>query len=257
MTDQLGLGFEAPLPVPPALRPMLARTVAGPFDSPDHRFEPVWGGLRVLIRIEAADDGVGGVGAGTATLVDEAGRTLAVDLPELDGVAVRIAARSAVLEAELVATDARGRPDAVALEARLRGGSGSRVAVLVADLLDLDGRSLLAWPLDRRLATLKSVLRPGDELLAIPSIVGEGRALFDAVAAQGLAGVRARHRASPYLPGVRSRLWRFVPVEPGAAADGIGSGAPDDPGDPGDARSGASATPVLALIRRLPLGFDD
>lgn len=252
MTDQLGLGFDAPLPVPPALRPMLARVATAPFDSPDHRFEPVWGGLRVLIRIEAADDGAGGVGSGSATLVDEAGRTLVVTLPELDGIAVRIAARSAILEAELVATDARGRPDPEALASRLRGEPGPRVAVLVADLLDVDGRSLLAWPLDRRLGALKAILHSGDELLAIPSIVGEGRALFEAVAAQGLAGVRARHRASPYLPGVRSRLWRFVPV---VAATGGTRSAASDGAD--NAVSGASATPVLALIRRLPLGLDD
>ena len=44
----------------------------------------------------------------------------------------------------------------------------------------------------------------------MPAIAGEGRALFEAVSAQGLFGIRARQRASPYLPGVRSRMWRTV-----------------------------------------------
>jgi len=46
----------------------------------------------------------------------------------------------------------------------------------------------------------------------VPAINGEGRALFEAVSGQGLYGVRARQRTSPYLPGVRSRLWRSIAV---------------------------------------------
>ena len=69
---------------------------------------------------------------------------------------------------------------------------------------------LLRTPLEKRRATLKKVLRPGDEVVVVPAIAGEGRALHDAVSAQGIAGVLARRRTSPYLPGVRSRLWRSI-----------------------------------------------
>ena len=56
MSDQLSLALEPPLPNAPAsLRPMLARPLAAAFDSPDHLFEPVWGGLHVLARIGPAD----------------------------------------------------------------------------------------------------------------------------------------------------------------------------------------------------------
>jgi hypothetical protein len=106
-------------------------------------------------------------------------------------------------------------------------------------------------PFERRRDQLRRVLRPGDEVLAVPAIPGEGRALFAAVAAQGLAGVLARQRSSPYLPGVRSRLWRFIPVGGGAAA---GSPAPDVEEA---TEAGAGSAPVLALIRRLPLAFDE
>ena len=53
----------------------------------------------------------------------------------------------------------------------------------------------------------------------MPAIAAEGRALHAAAAAQGIAGVLARQRTSPYLPGVTtSRLWRFIAVGPTAAA---------------------------------------
>jgi len=100
--------------------------------------------------------------------------------------------------------------------------------------------------LERRRALLRRVLRPGDEVVAVPAIAGEGRALWDAAAAQGIAGVMARQRTSPYLPGIRSRLWRFIPA--GAASEA------DSNTDPAD---GPASAPVMALIRRLPLLEDD
>ena len=64
MRDQLSLRLEpeiAPLPnLPDGLRPMLARSIPEPFDSPDHLFEPSWGGLRALAFVgpaELAGDG--------------------------------------------------------------------------------------------------------------------------------------------------------------------------------------------------------
>ena len=70
-------------------------------------------------------------------------------------------------------------------------GRGARPpdAYLAFDLLHLDGRSLLSLPLIRRRDMLRRVLRPGDEVVAVPAIAGEGRALFDAVAAQDIRRV--------------------------------------------------------------------
>jgi hypothetical protein len=81
------------------------------------------------------------------------------------------------------------------------------------DPLHLDGRALLSQPLVRRREALRRVLRPGDEVVAVPAIATEGIALYNAVVAQGIAGVLARQRSSPYLPGVKSRLWRYVAAE--------------------------------------------
>jgi hypothetical protein len=60
----------------------------------------------------------------------------------------------------------------------------------------------------------------------------------------------ARQRTSPYLSGTTSRLWRFIPTTPAKA-----SALPDPrlvrPDPP------SAAAPVVALIRRLPLLFDE
>jgi bifunctional non-homologous end joining protein LigD len=247
MTDQLSLRLETDLPnLPDGVRPMLPRPLPAAFDSPEHLFEPTWGGLRALAFIGPSVL----PGGGAVRLLDGDGRDVAGQLAELAGLAVRVDARSAVLDGELVVVDAQGRADPRELDRRIAGRPGRPVAFLAFDLLHLDGRSLLPMPLTRRREMLRRVLRPGDEVVAVPAIPLEGRALFDAVVAQGIAGVMARERASPYLPGVRSRLWRFIAASGSAATDAL-DGADEPPFE------GPANGPVLALIRRLPLLDED
>lgn len=244
MADQLSLRLEADqLPDLPDLRPMLARPLPAPFDSDEHLFEPWWGGERALVYVGPADL----AGAGAVRLIDVAGRDVTALLPELAGLAVRVAARSAILDGELVVVDGSGRADPAALARRLTGEPGRPAAFLAFDVLHLDGRSLLSQPLVRRREALRRILRPGDEVVAVPAIATEGVALFEAAVAQGIAGIVARQRSSPYLPGIRSRLWRSVASTPAG-----GAVLPDLP--PG--ANEPAAAPVLALISRLPFDED-
>jgi bifunctional non-homologous end joining protein LigD len=265
MRDQLSLRLEPdvpPLPnLPEGLRPMLPRALADPFDSATHIFEPAWGGLRALAYVGPAAS----PGAGEVRVVDADGRDVGARLPELAGMAVRLDARSAVLDGELVAVDGSGRADPAELARRIRGETGRPVAYLAFDLLHLDGRSLLSMPLHKRRDLLRRVLHPGDEVLAVPAIAAEGRALHEAAAAQGIAGVLARQRTSPYLPGTKSRLWRFVAALPAKTPEAVATSptetrAAETSRREADGDSMADATaaaPVMALISRLPLPFDD
>lgn len=260
MSDQLTMLLEPPLPrLPAGLRPMLARPLPEPFDSTAHLFEPMWGGARALALVGPAET----AGAGEVALVAEDGTQGPAPL-DLAGLAMRVDARSAVLDGEIVVVDDAGKLDRKELNRRLIGGSGRPLSYLAFDLLHLDGRSLLNLTLDRRRQLLRQVLRPGDEVVAVPAINAEGRALFEAVSGQGLYGVRARQRTSPYLPGVRSRLWRSVAVGGWAELSGAAGPAPKGPeaagtvpGDAGITGPGPRSEHVLALIRRLPLEFDD
>jgi bifunctional non-homologous end joining protein LigD len=246
--EQLSLRLDPALPAPGDVAPMWPVPRPDAFDSDEHLFEPTWGGHRVLVHVGPAAH----AGTGDVRIVDPNGVELAGRLPELAGLAVRVAARSAVLDGELVVVDGAGRADDEGLRARLNGAPGRPVALLVFDLLHLDGVWLLRTPLEKRRAALKRVLRPGDEVVVVPAILGEGRALHAAVGTQGIAGVLARRRTSPYLPGVRSKLWRAIPATTADAAGGAGGDAA--PATPADV-PGSGTAPVLALFRRLP--FDD
>ena len=149
---------------------MLPRPLPEAFDSEDHLFEPWWGGVRALVFVGPA----GAPGDGEVRIVDVDGVDRTGVLPELAGTAVRVAARSAILDGELVVVDADGRADPDALATRLAGETGRPVVFLAFDLLHLDGASLLGQPLVKRREALRRTLRPGDEVLAVPAIATEG-----------------------------------------------------------------------------------
>ncbi len=213
MPDQLHFGLEPslPSPAPSDVAPMLPVLRRDAFSSADFAFTPSFGGRRVLLRVGA-------------------------EVPNDDGLAGRIdiAAASAVLDAELVAVDGAGRPSP----------DGRITALLAFDLLYLDGAWLVAWQLEKRLAALDRLLDPARSsgVVALPWVAGDGLSVHAAATAGGLAGVLARRLTSPYLPGMRSRLWRFVPAGAAVASD-------DAPA--------AGAAPMLAVIRRLPLDFGE
>ncbi|HLY13200.1 MAG TPA: hypothetical protein VKR24_02535 [Candidatus Limnocylindrales bacterium] len=240
MADQLSLRLESDTTGWPApIRPMLAQPAEAPFDDPDHLFEPWWGGERALAYVGGEELGL--------RLVSEDGVVLTERVPEIADLGVRLGAKPAILDGTLVAVDAAGRLDATGLAARLDGQPGPGLAYLVYDLLALDGRPLVAEPLEKRRARLTRLLRPSPSIVPVPMIAGEGRALCAAAAAQGVGWVLARDRRSPYLAGVRSSLWRLIPVHPETGPSLAGAGDTDTGTDePG-------SSPILALIRRLPL----
>jgi bifunctional non-homologous end joining protein LigD len=206
--DQLTFQLEpGPPRLPTDLRPMLARPADEPFDDPEWLFEPSWEGLRALAHVEG----------GRLRLVDARGRDVTSRFPDLLGLIDAVTGAPLVLDGEIVIPDSQGMPDPDALQQRLRPPEASRgkahrapATYLADDLLVHEGRSLLREPLERRRARLVTALTPGDRLVLVPAVAGEGSTLFEAVERQGLPGIVARRRDSPYLPGMRSELWRRI-----------------------------------------------
>jgi ATP-dependent DNA ligase len=241
-TDQLSLSLSGDVArLPRSLRPMLARSVDAAFDSDEHVFEPRWGGRRVLALIEPEPGR-----HARLTLLDELGQDLAPRLPELTVIADRVSELPAILDGEVVIPDKAGRMDEDALVGRLADGEkiDSIPVFLAFDLLWCAGRPIIAQPLVKRRERLARVVSPSSELVVLPGVVGDGIDLYSAVTQQGLRGVMARHLRSPYLPGRRSDLWRWIATQPGEMPLHV---LPDPVAAP------PPRPPVLALIQRLPL----
>jgi bifunctional non-homologous end joining protein LigD len=86
------------------------------------------------------------------------------------------------------------------------------VTLMLFDVLQVDGGVAMPLPYTERRALLESLDLEGERWRTPPSFAGEGRAVADGAAAQGLEGVVAKLAASPYRPGRRSDSWRKVKV---------------------------------------------
>ena len=198
--------------------------------GPGWTYEVKWDGMRVVTHVDG-----GTVGAWSRN-----GRDATVAFPELDALGPALAGLDIVLDGEVVALDADGRPSFERLQRRMHVGNRADavaraatvpVAYVVFDLLQLGGRDLTGLPWsDRRhlLEQLADDLPPGVELART---FDDGPALLDACKARGLEGVVAKRDDAPYLPGTRSRAWVKVKVRQhdemvvGGWAPGTGSRA--------------------------------
>ena len=118
--------------------------------------------------------------------------------------AERLGARSAILDGEIVALDADGRPSFQALHHWETAGLA--IVFYAFDLLHVDGKDLLKVPLEDRRAPLGPLLAQTGLLLSEP-LPGSPGDISAAVKDLGLEGVVAKRRRSLYEPGRRSDAW--------------------------------------------------
>jgi bifunctional non-homologous end joining protein LigD len=197
-------GYE---PLPERVAPMMAtlHEVLPPDDDP-WGYEMKWDGVRAVVYVDG-----GRPRAMSRNDIDITGT-----YPELRAMAESMGATQAVLDGELVAFDAAGRPSFERLQPRMHVGSESQVrrlmksipvTYLVFDLLYLDGRSTLSLPYEQRRELLESLELDGPSWKTPPAWFGDGAAVLAAAAEQGLEGVVAKRRGSEYRPGKRADTW--------------------------------------------------
>jgi len=192
------------------LLPMLPERGADPFDSPNWVYELDWGGVRALAIIRD----------GAATLRGQNGVDLTAVYPELAALPAAIHAKSAVLDGEIVAMTAAGRPDLELLRPRLNQLLGNHEVRLpkaalsfqVTDLLELDGTLLLDQPLWQRRNLLHVHFNPTEQAQISDIVEQDGVLFFSAVQENGLNGILAKRKDSPYRPGIRSDDWLEMPA---------------------------------------------
>jgi bifunctional non-homologous end joining protein LigD len=125
--------------------------------------------------------------------------------PSAATAARRLDADTAVIDGEIVAVDAAGRPSFQALQHR-SAHPAHAIVFYAFDLLHLNGEDLTGLPLDQRRARLPDVLDDSGILLSM-ELPGTARQVIDAVRSLGLEGVIAKRRTSRYTAGERGAAW--------------------------------------------------
>ena len=194
-------------PMPEKIVPMMARTGTLPRDDEDWAFEVKWDGVRAICHSEP-----GRMRLHSRNLLDITPR-----YPEVGRLNRALSHHRAVLDGEIVALDAEGRPSFGALQRRMHVGSESTVrrlaketpvTYIIFDLLWLDGRSLMDLPYSERRARLAELeLGDGGRWRVPDYVVGHGEQLLAATEQQGLEGVIAKRLDSKYEPGRRTPAW--------------------------------------------------
>jgi bifunctional non-homologous end joining protein LigD len=125
--------------------------------------------------------------------------------------AQRLDATTAIVDGEIVALDANGRPSFQALQHH--GTSpGHHVVFYAFDLLHLDGKNFMLEPLIARRERLSKLLDESGLLLS-HELNGALSDIVNAVREVGLEGVVAKRRDSVYEPGERSGAWQKMKLE--------------------------------------------
>jgi bifunctional non-homologous end joining protein LigD len=230
-------------------------------------------------RAHAADawaeikwDGIRAIGSwadGRFTLRARSGTDITARYPELtaDG-APHLPATDAVVDGEIVAFDAQGRPSFTRLQNRMhltRGREIEREVVrtpityMLFDLLRLDGHDLTRMPLRQRRELLEHLASDLDAPVQVPPVFDDVDSAVRMSRQHGLEGVVTKDPGSVYRPGARSTDWLklkntrtqevvIIGIRPGQGnrRDGIGSlllAVPDDD--------------ALRYVGRVGTGFTD
>ena len=194
-------------PLPEKLSPMLSRIGSLPADG-DGRwaYEVKWDGIRALAWIEG----------GRVRLCSRNGNDITSRYPELRDLGRALGARPAILDGEIVAFDAEGRPSFERLQSRMHLASDAAVrravrdvpiAYVLFDVLYLDGRQLCARPYHERRELLESLDLRGPHWQTPAYRTADAEALLRFSAERGLEGVVAKRIDSRYEPGRRSAAW--------------------------------------------------
>jgi bifunctional non-homologous end joining protein LigD len=195
-------------PMPESFVPMLAKLGSLPPKREADRwaYEVKWDGVRALVYSEP----------GRIRFESRNGRDITASYPELRPLNRALSHHRAILDGEIVAFDEHGRPSFGRLQQRMhltaeaqvrRRAKEAPVTLALFDLVWLDGHSLTDLPYDERRERLEALELRGPHWQTPAVHRGDGAALLKATAEQGLEGLVAKRRGSPYEPGRRTGAW--------------------------------------------------
>ncbi|MGH7106582.1 MAG: non-homologous end-joining DNA ligase, partial [Acetobacteraceae bacterium] len=197
-----------PESMPDTLAPMLAGAGDAARSHPDWFFEPKLDGYRVIAFVTGS----------TVRLQSRRGIDLTAQFPEIVAELAALGADRMILDGEIVALSADGRPSFNALQNRAqRRGEKDIVdaqrqtpAVLVCfDLLHFAGIDLRSAPYADRRRYLAQCLLPSAHIQLIHA-AKDAEVLYAAALASGYEGVMAKRLDGIYQPGQRVGSWLKV-----------------------------------------------
>ncbi len=200
---------EARDPFPESVVPMLARLAELPAKEEGWAAEIKWDGVRAIAYCRP----------GRLSLQTRNLREVTARYPEVRQLSRQLGTLDAVLDGELVAFDAEGRPSFAHLQQRIHQTSETvvrdrmkthPVTYVIFDLLHLDGVDLMAEPYRRRRELLERLELAGSSWQTPAYSTGHAEELLAVSGERGLEGLVMKRLESAYSPGKRTGEWLKV-----------------------------------------------
>ena len=168
-------------------KPMFPKHGGSIFRDPDWAFEPAWGGHRAIAEIEAKK----------VSLYSKQGLDYRKKYPEIHAALTRLNL-NAILDGEIVILNNEDIPSAELLHQYSADKIG-RPALMIFDLLHLDGKNLRDLPYHLRRQLLAELKVFDKTLILTPSMVDGADHLASEADTAGFSGLVAKHQRSPYV----------------------------------------------------------
>lgn len=132
--------------------------------------------------------------------------------PTVAAAARGLKVKHAIVDGEIVAVDASGRPSFQALQHRTLH-PGHQILFYAFDLLSLNGQDITPLTLMKRRAQLAKIIPADAHVRLLQALPGTAEEIVQAVRERGLEGVIAKRTDSRYQPGERSNDWQKLKFE--------------------------------------------
>ena len=144
-------------------------------------------------------------------LLSRNGKDLGKRFPAIVNALAKALPHGSIVDEELVALDAEGRPSFSLLQNSAT--SGATFVFFAFDLLALAGVDLTRRPLSERQASLSKAFKQDDMVQLSQGFQIPAKQMLEMVRSHGLEGVVAKKLSSFYEPGRRSGAWSKMRVE--------------------------------------------
>lgn len=180
------------------IEPMKPRLLEQPPSGDDWLYELKFDGIRALAIKNRSE----------LRLISRNQNDLNKRFPEIVEAGQEISGDEFVIDGEVVALDEEGRSSFQLLQRGELDGKDAPQAFYVFDLLQLDGHSLVALPLQERKDLLSQLLPKSSAIVRFSGeLADDPKTLLAEVRRRGLEGIIGKKRASVYEPGRRGGAW--------------------------------------------------
>jgi bifunctional non-homologous end joining protein LigD len=184
--------------LPRFVKPCLATLVGKTPDDTRWEHETKFDGYRIQARLDH----------GKVQLMTRKGLNWTKKFPGVAKAVGRLRAKTALIDGELVAQDAKSISRFSLLQQELKSGRHGRIALYAFDLMHLNGTNLKRLPLYARKAALAKLIRRGHDrhLRFSKSLRGRGPVLLRQACKKGQEGIISKLKDARYHSG-RGRDW--------------------------------------------------